>query len=435
VHHQRLQSSCARLLLAMASISVLGACKPKCRSGSQLQGDRCFAMSSDESDAGTPRANQTDASSKLDSVSGTAGASGDNRGSQQAAGAGGTADSTATNTAPQSDGTAGTAASTVPMSSTSAATGGASASTVAPACGNNKVETGETCDGDCPVEADCTAPDPCLTPQLMGDASLCSAECSTSPISQCLADDKCCPEGCTSTDDPDCSPSCGNNAIEDGETCDPQSACPTSCDDGDPCTTDMQTGSAAQCNVNCTHEPVVAPKNGDGCCPSNGNANNDGDCTAKCGNGVVEDGETCDPPGSCETSCDDGDPCTVDTSMGDASSCSFECGPKMPVPARGSSDRCCPPNATLMDDPDCPVPSGWTVVERGTCSAGALRLFSGASVACNSSACSCSAAPKNNCRGGIAGVQASGGGPVWVTATSCGASIGSATNVVKARQM
>jgi hypothetical protein len=39
----------------------------------------------------------------------------------------------------------------------------------------------------------------------------------------------------------------------------------------------------------------------------------DDECVALCGNGVLDEGETCDPPSSCPSDCDDGEPCTDDT--------------------------------------------------------------------------------------------------------------------------
>ena len=51
------------------------------------------------------------------------------------------------------------------------------------------------------------------------------------------------------------------------------------------------------CNVTCAHTTVTAPKNGDGCCPPGANSNTDSDCSASCGNGVLESGEQCDPVG------------------------------------------------------------------------------------------------------------------------------------------
>ena len=45
------------------------------------------------------------------------------------------------------------------------------------------------------------------------------------------------------------------------------------------------------------------------------------DDTNVCGNGNVEEGETCDPPASCPATCDDSDSCTIDSTIGSAEQC------------------------------------------------------------------------------------------------------------------
>lgn len=48
--------------------------------------------------------------------------------------------------------------------------------------------------------------------------------------------------------------------------------------------------------------------------------------TELCGNDVLDQGETCDPPGSCPTSCPAGeDDCTINTLVGAADMCTAEC--------------------------------------------------------------------------------------------------------------
>jgi hypothetical protein len=126
------------------------------------------------------------------------------------------------------------------------------------------------------------------------------------------------------SNDPNCA-RCGNGVVEVGETCDPPSSCPTSCDDGNVCSADQLSGSAATCTAICQHTPISVCRSGDGCCASGCNTNNDNDCPATCGNGVVEAGETCDPPSSCPTACDDGNDCTVDRLTGSAVDCSAAC--------------------------------------------------------------------------------------------------------------
>ncbi|MFU8803185.1 MAG: CAP domain-containing protein [Bradymonadaceae bacterium] len=77
-------------------------------------------------------------------------------------------------------------------------------------------------------------------------------------------------------------PVCGNDVIEENETCDPPSSCPTSCDDGNPCTTGTLSGSAANCNARCTFEPITTCTDDDGCCAQGCNATNDNDCDPAC---------------------------------------------------------------------------------------------------------------------------------------------------------
>lgn len=69
-------------------------------------------------------------------------------------------------------------------------------------CGNDAIETGETCDGNCPV--DCTSPDPCQTGTLTGSVDNCTAECVYEDLVACTSGDNCCPAGCTNVDDSDC---------------------------------------------------------------------------------------------------------------------------------------------------------------------------------------------------------------------------------------
>jgi hypothetical protein len=130
-------------------------------------------------------------------------------------------------------------------------------------CGNGVVDPNESCDiaisngapGACPTECDDAIA--CTLDQLVGSG--CLAACSHSVITQCASGDGCCPAGCNSTNDSDCSPVCGNGVLEGGELCDPAiqagttGACQTSCDDGDACTADTVSGSAASCDLLCSH--------------------------------------------------------------------------------------------------------------------------------------------------------------------------------------
>ncbi|HKP58832.1 MAG TPA: DUF4215 domain-containing protein [Polyangiales bacterium] len=165
----------------------------------------------------------------------------------------------------------------------------------APKCGNGVVEPGETCDPPESCKA-CTTSNTCLSPRGTGSATSCNLRCDMVPITQCRSSDRCCPAGCNSNNDRDCSSMCGNKVIDQGETCEngTDKPCPANCEDNNPCTADRTTGSAQNCNISCTHTPITQAMTGDGCCPDGASANNDGDCMATCGNKVVEGSETCD---------------------------------------------------------------------------------------------------------------------------------------------
>ena len=176
-------------------------------------------------------------------------------------------------------------------------------------CGNNVIEPDETCDpqASCPV---CSVTDVCLSVSKTGSADGCNISCSITTPSVCMPGDGCCPEPCNPGNDSDCSTTCNNNTVDANETCDGTGdrACPTSCDDGNACTTDYQSGSPSHCNVVCTHVPVTAALSGDGCCPTGASANTDSDCVAECGNGKTEQGEACDdgnkqPGDGCSAEC------------------------------------------------------------------------------------------------------------------------------------
>ena len=219
-------------------------------------------------------------------------------------------------------------------------------------CGDGVLDSGETCDPPSSCPQGCDDKNACTKDTLSGDAAKCTAACAYSKITTCAGGDGCCPSGCDSASDSDCSASCGNGTVESGETCDPPSSCPQSCDDDDACTEDLMTGSAANCNVACSHTQIAACAGGDGCCPAGCSANSDSDCSASCGNGTVESGETCDPPSSCPQSCDDGDACTEDSLDGDAASCDAACT-SAPITTCKDGDGCCPPGCGAATDSDC----------------------------------------------------------------------------------
>jgi hypothetical protein len=69
-------------------------------------------------------------------------------------------------------------------------------------CGNNEVEPGESCDGNCPTEC---VTDGCSVGTLSGSPENCDVTCEYEVgISECIDNDDCCPEQCSLGDDSDC---------------------------------------------------------------------------------------------------------------------------------------------------------------------------------------------------------------------------------------
>ncbi len=247
------------------------------------------------------------------------------------------------------------------------------------ACGDGVLASSEICDpgiaagevGACP--ADCDDMDACTTGTLQGTG--CQAECVYGAITACLDDDGCCASVCDANTDNDCSVMCGNDAIEVGETCDPPGSCPTVCDDNDVCTSNVLAGAAVTCDAACSYVAITACV-ADGCCPTGCNSTNDVDCSVSCGNGVLEQGETCDPAGSCPTTCNDADACTNDVLTGSAANCNAACSY---APKTGcQADGCCVPGCNANNDADCAAVCGNLVVEPGeTCDDGNTNATDG----------------------------------------------------------
>ena len=86
-------------------------------------------------------------------------------------------------------------------------------------CGDGYVEAGETCD---PGRADsCPATCPpstieCFQSLVVGDPTVCQAQCVQQMISACANDDACCPTGCDATTDNDCEGAGGGDADPNG---------------------------------------------------------------------------------------------------------------------------------------------------------------------------------------------------------------------------
>ncbi|MBC7173096.1 MAG: hypothetical protein H5U40_11735, partial [Polyangiaceae bacterium] len=71
-------------------------------------------------------------------------------------------------------------------------------------CGNGVVDPGETCDVDCPTR--CELPNLCQKSALDGSPGACNVACGApEDITVCIGGDGCCPAGCTSGNDYDCS--------------------------------------------------------------------------------------------------------------------------------------------------------------------------------------------------------------------------------------
>jgi hypothetical protein len=182
-------------------------------------------------------------------------------------------------------------------------------------CGDGQVTGNEKCDisieagqsGACPTQ--CPPLDTCVLRVLNGTA--CQTECVLRQLLCHSTKDGCCLGNCTTDNDADCSPTCGDGLVQEsqGETCEKAGTaapCKTEdaeCDDNNPCTTDKLIGSAANCNATCTNTKVTDPKAGDACCPNGANANTDSDCKPTCGNGVRETGEDCDGGSACTAAC------------------------------------------------------------------------------------------------------------------------------------
>jgi hypothetical protein len=258
-------------------------------------------------------------------------------------------------------------------------------------CGNGVLEATEACDsaipagkpGACPGNCPPTG-SACLGNRLEGRAEDCTARCIAEPVARCgPPGDGCCPAGCTSPQDPDCSPTCGNGVVDPNETCDTAiaaggvGACPTACTEGSACTAATLL-SAGTCQARCASVTVSRFIAGDGCCPPGGNNLIDGDCPAVCGNGIVESPqETCDTgrptatPGACVTACPSLPPgCSRFALRGAPDLCSTRCVLET-VSACVSADGCCPAGCTRSSDSDCPSVCGNAQVEEGeTCDVG-----------------------------------------------------------------
>ncbi len=264
-------------------------------------------------------------------------------------------------------------------------TGGLAGDGAADPCGNGKLDTGEKCDtaissgtGSCPTA--CDDSDACTTDGLAG--SECTTECVHGAITAPQNGDGCCPSGASSANDDDCAAGCGNGVVDSSEKCDTaitsgSGSCPViaDCDDSQACTVNAVSGTGCQAECDFSGNVAASLAGADGCCPSGATDQTDSDCSALCGNGVKDSGETCDTTATgadaCPTSCADSNACTND-SLISGGTCNASCS-NQAITAPTNGDGCCPPGTgNANNDDDCNPVCGNLVVESGEqCDGGA----------------------------------------------------------------
>jgi hypothetical protein len=226
------------------------------------------------------------------------------------------------------------------------------------ACGNGAIEPGERCDPQEACPTSCPAVG-CTLQKLEGSASTCSARCADAGTQkECLTGDRCCPPGCTAATDQDCQCTCGDNLVQEscGETCDPVGSCPNACPPKGCQLRRLVNGGSCQAVCVADGEQTACLA-GDGCCPVGCNANNDSDCTPRCGNGVKEEAELCDPMSSCPSSC----PwmgCNRRKLEGEANRCAAQCLDDGVQTTCADGDGCCPMACNAGNDNDCKARCG-----------------------------------------------------------------------------
>jgi cysteine-rich repeat protein len=152
-----------------------------------------------------------------------------------------------------------------------------------------------------------------------------------------------------------CVAACGDGIVSGNEKCDTAiaaglpGACPTVCSPLAPCMLPVLSGTG--CDAECM--PVTISMAGpiDGCCPDGADATTDRDCKPRCGNTVVETGESCDPSSAC-TPCYSDNPCLAARTTGSADLCNLRCE-LVPITQCRNGDACCAASCSSTNDQDC----------------------------------------------------------------------------------
>jgi hypothetical protein len=233
-------------------------------------------------------------------------------------------------------------------------------------CDNGIRESGESCEPLSSCPATCPAME-CQLRKVLNPGT-CKAQCMNDRLqTACMSGDDCCPPGCNTVNDRDCGIVCGDGIEDMGETCDPVSTCPATCP-AMACQL-RKVENAGTCKARCVNDRMQTTcMSGDDCCPPACNNNNDGECPARCGNGVVENEEKCEPVAECmrrQTACRS-DRDTVRTGQGNPAQCTFECSETKR--RCGDADGQCP--SRCLDDPDCKKSNGSVCVTGNECVSG-----------------------------------------------------------------
>jgi hypothetical protein len=199
-----------------------------------------------------------------------------------------------------------------------------------PCTDDDMVESATECAFECTHSAprrrtgSCADSDPCTDDTPVPSTRSCSNECPHArqqrPMMSCDDSDPCTMDTPIERVDV-CAYECQNAPGQ-------RRSGPSSCNDSNPCTTDSRMDDADTCSFDCKH----VPNEGSACeGPFDGmKCNAQGQCELParglCGNGYLDDGESCDNTSMQDCpGCDDTNPCTVDSFTGSPSQCNMVC--------------------------------------------------------------------------------------------------------------